>query len=227
MLNDFKNKVDFLIRNKTKFSRKNFIEKNHELIKRNRLENLYTKDILEKSFEKNSKDFIKILDIGSKNWFYVKGEWEFFSDFCENFELHGVEIDAFRLYANLYNRFEVAKYHTRDLKNAKYFAQDLLSINEKYDYIIWFLPFVFIEPHTYWGLPKKLFNPEKLFKHAYEILKDDGQMLIVNQGEDEAKEQKNILEKHKVNYTDLGEIDSRYFKYKNKRFGYLIKKNYN
>ena len=48
MFTDFKNTIDFFIRNKTKFSRKNFVEKDKNLIERNIRENDYYRDILEK-----------------------------------------------------------------------------------------------------------------------------------------------------------------------------------
>ena len=37
---------------------------------------------------------MRILDIGSKNWFYATGEYRFFDEFCKDFILDGVEIDA-------------------------------------------------------------------------------------------------------------------------------------
>ena len=129
---NIKNSIDFFIRSKTKFSRKNFVEKDEKLLFRNYLENLYTYDIA------------KILDIGSKNWFYAKGEYSFFKSFVQTPCLDGVEIDAFRLYSNLYSRYESAKFYTKNLKNTNYIAGDLLSISDTYDYIIWFLPFVTI-----------------------------------------------------------------------------------
>ena len=224
MFEDLKNTFDFFIRNKTKFSRKNFVEKNPKLIERNRLENLYTTDILEKHFSKISKQTINVLDIGCKNWFYAKGEYEYFDSFCKNFLLDGIEIDAHRLYNNFFSRYEVAKYYTKDLKNTNYIADNLLNLNKKYDYIIWFLPFVVIEPHIYWGLPKKYFNPEKLLKHAYSLLNNGGEMLIINQGEEETKVQEKLLNEQNIKYTFLGNITSEHFEYKNKRYGFLIKK---
>ena len=224
MLEDLKNQFDFFLRNKFKFSRKNFVEKNKVLIERNIQENLYTKDILERYFEKRNAQNTKALDIGCKNWFYAKGEHDFFDGFCNNFSLNGVEIDAYRLYTNFYNRYEVAKYYTNGLKNTKYIADNLLNINENYDYIIWFLPFVLVEPHLFWGLPKKYFYPQKLLLHAYGLLNQNGQLLIINQGEEEAKAQESMLEKLGIKYTFLGEIKSDYFEYKYKRFGFLISK---
>ena len=80
---NIKNGIDFFIRNKTKFSRKNFVEKDEKLLFRNYLENLYTYDILEQCLKKYPSDTAKILDIGSKNWFYAKGEYSFFKSFVQ------------------------------------------------------------------------------------------------------------------------------------------------
>lgn len=224
MLEELKNNIDFFIRNSTRFSRKKFVEKNPRLIERNRLENLYTKDILSKCFTKKYiENPICILDIGSKNWFYAKGEYDFFKEISSNIKLDGVELDAYRLYSNFYSREEVAKYYIKGI-NANYISGNLLDISEKYDYIVWILPFVLPEPHSYWGLPKKYFYPEKLLAHAYSLLKTSGEMLIINQGAEEANAQKQLLEMQKINYCELGEIKSKYFDYKYTRYGFLIKK---
>ena len=224
MFQDLRNSIDFFIRNKTRFSRKNFEETNPDLLDRNYKENLYTKDVLSKYFEKQSLTSARILDIGCKNWFYAKGEYNYFSEFLKDFEMEGVEIDAYRLYSNFYSRYEVAKYHIKDLKNVRYIADDLLNLNKKYEYIVWFLPFMLIEPLIYWGLPRKFFCPEKLLLHAYNLLNVTGQMLIINQGKEEFEFQKKILKNLGIPYQDLGEIKSEYFEYKNKRFGVLVKK---
>ena len=223
MFDDLRNCFDFYLRNRFRFSRKNFVEKNKDLIERNEAENLYTKEVLNQAFSKQNGS-LKILDVGCKNWFYAKGEYEFFASFCDEFQLDGVEIDAFRLYSNFYNRYEVAKYYTKGLRNTNYIAGDLLDLKTKYHYIIWFLPFVLIEPLKAWGLPKKYFCPEVLLKHAYHLLDENGQMLIINQGEKEFEVQKQLLEDLGINYKDLGEIKNRFFEYKNKRFGVLIQK---
>ena len=223
MLTDLRNKVDFFLRNKTRFSRKGFEEKDSELIERNGLENLYTKDILTKYFSQIPKKSVEVLDIGCKNWFYVKGEYDFFKGFSEEVFLDGVELDAYRLYSNFYTRYEVAKFYTKGLQNTNYIAGNLLDIDKKYDYIVWFLPFVIQEPHEYWGLPKKYFYPETLLVHAYNLLKDKGEMLIINQGEEEAKAQINLLENAKINYKSLGLVESDFYEYNYQRYGFLIK----
>ena len=224
MFNDLKNQIDFFIRNKTKFSRKNFQEKNLINLEHNRLEILYTKNFLEIFFEKKSNDFARILDIGCKNWFYAQAEHEFFSSFCNEIILDGVELDPYRLYTNFYSRYEVAKFYTKNLINTNYITGNLLDINGEYDYIVWILPFVSITPHKYWGLPKKYFMPEKLLAHAYSLLKENGQMLIINQGETEAKIQKQYFTKLELNYKEMGLVPNEFVEYKHKRYAFLLKK---
>ena len=224
MFDDLRNNIDFFIRNKTKLSRKNFVETDVELLKRNELENLYTKDVLNQFLDKTSRKQAQVLDIGCKNWFYAKGEYDYFANFAKDFILDGVELDAYRLYSNFYNRYEVAQSHIKDLKNVNYIVGNLLDINERYDYIIWFLPFVLKEPHKLWGLPEKYFYPEKLLKHAYNLLNNNGQMLIINQGDLEAETQKILFEKLNIKYSDLGEVTSKAFQYKHKRFAFIVKK---
>ncbi len=225
MFTDLKNSIDFYIRNKTKFSRKNFVEKNKVLLERNLLENLYTKDILKQYLVPKRQQKIRILDIGCKNWFYARGEFDFFHEFAESIDMDGVEIDAYRLYSNFYSRYEVAKYHIKGLDGANYIAGDLLNLNKKYDYIIWFLPFVIKEPHIYWGLPNRYFYPEKLLNHAYSLLDKSGEMLIINQGKEETSIQKSLLEELKIPYTELGNVKSKHLEYAYDRYGFLVKKN--
>lgn len=224
MIENIKNNIDFFIRQNTKFSRKNFVEKNEETLLINYLENLYVFDILDRFFSKTNKDFVSVLDIGSKNWSYSRGEHAFFDSFCSNFSLIGVEIDAYRLYSNFYTRYEVSKFYIKNLKNAQYIAGNLLEIKNSYDYIIWILPFVLERPLKFWGLPERFFMPESLFLHAYSLMKDEGQMLIVNQGEKERIAQKCLIEKLNIPYEELGLIHSEFLEYKNERYGYLIRK---
>ena len=224
---DFKNSIDFFLRSNIRLSRKNFEEKNKSILERNHQENEYTYDILARYFKPVEKQSISVLDIGCKNWFYARGEYKFFESFCSDIKFDGVELDAYRLYSNFYNRYETAKYYTRGLKNTHYIVGNLLDIKNKYDYILWFLPFVIEEPLVKWNLPKKFFCPEKLLAHAYSLLQVGGQMLIINQGEIEAIAQKKLLEELNIPYKYLGEVKSQYFMYKNQRFGFLIEKSYN
>lgn len=191
--------------------------------RQNYLENLYPIDLLEKYLDINSKENLKVLDIGCKNWFYAKGEYFYFKKYCEKLNLDGIEIDANRLYSNFYSRAEVAKFHIKDLQDAKYIEKNFLSLNEKYDYIIWILPFVVEGPLLKWGLPKKYFQPEKMLLHAYNSLNKGGKIFIINQGEAEYKAQKALCKKLNISCEQIGEIKSDFINYQNPRYLMLIK----
>ena len=97
-----------------------------------------------------------------------------------------------------------------------------MNISDKYDYIIWLLPFVTPYPLEQWGLPKNYFMPQRLLEHACEILKKE--MLIVNQGEQEAKIQQTLIDRTGLKYKFLGEIKSSIEIFKNPRYGFLVSK---
>ena len=235
---NLKNNFDFSLRKNFSFSRKNYFEspenledintfglgKKYDLnlfqpsTRYNYKLNLYFLNVFDKYLSKNSFKNLSILDIGSKNWEYVKSEYLFFKSVCNDFILDGIELDSFRLNSRLFNRAEVAKFHTKDLLNANYISGDLLNHDKKYDRIIWILPFVTKYPLIRWGLPLKYFNPEKMLLHAYNLLNKDGEMLIINQGEEEYSIQQGLLSDLNIEYISLGEIEDKLKLFKNKRF---------
>ena len=217
MLNNLKNNIDFFIREKTKFSRKNY-----KLKDKNNPESNYVRSLLTKYFPIDYHSNLSVLDIGSKNWSYVLGEYDYFKSKTDTLLLDGVELDAYRLYSNFYSRYEVAQAYIKGLENVNYYPENLLNIKTKYDYIIWLLPFVTEYPFTIWGLPKKFFIPQILLKHAYSLLKN--QMLIINQTHEEYEIQENLLKSVDIKYEKLGEIIIDNSPYVNKRFGFIINK---
>lgn len=243
-----KNHFDFFLRQKISFSRKNYVEKNEpksdlpeqekvlfenydlaylksNSTRQNYLENLYIIEVLERYLPLEKKDVLKVLDIGCKNWFYAKGEYAFFKKHCENLVLEGIELDCNRLYYNFYSRAEAAKFHIKNLPNVKYLCGDFLEINaengQKYDYLIWILPFVFEEPLLKWGLPLTYFQPEKMLLHAKSLVKEDGIILVINQGEGEYKVQTELCDKFNIRYKSLGKINNSYLNYPS-RYAILI-----
>ncbi len=247
---NLRNSIDFLLRQHVHISRKNYKENNEDknsldftkseleleslLLNKynfyyyknnstipNYCQNLYILNLLDKYLSPVKNEKFSILDVGSKNWYYVQAEYSYFKKYCNELNLDGVEIDAYRLYSNFYNRFEVAKYYINNLQGVNYIPNDVMNINKQYDYIIWILPFVLIEPHRFWGLPDRYFNPEKLFEHVYLLLKKNGKMLIINQGEEEFNTQKNIMSGLK--YESLL-LDNMFYKYKHERYLSIIEK---
>lgn len=250
---NIKNIIDFSLRQKIKISRKNYSEKNESkegllesqdeinkekylydkynlnslktsTTQHNYLENLYLLNLLDEYLNIDFSERLNILDIGSKNWSYAKSEYLFFNEYCENLILNGIELDANRLYSNLYSRKEVAKFHIKDLKNTTYVAGDFLKHNQKYDYIIWILPFVLEYPLFKWGLPHSHFKPEEMLKHAYNLLNTNGQMLIVNQEEQEYETQKNLYSASNIKFKDIGLIKNVFTIYSKERYLTLIQK---
>lgn len=194
----------------------NFLKSNSSV--QNYLENLYLIDILDKYLQPKTKEELKILDIGCKNWYYASSEYAFFKKFCDKLQLDGIEIDANRMYTNFFTRKEVAKFYTNNLEGCTYIEGDFLKHNEKYDYIVWILPFVAEEPLLKWGLPLEHFKPEQMLKHAYESLNDGGTLLVFNQGEIEFDVQKGLYKKLNLSYTPIGEVKSEFFNYNIARY---------
>ena len=239
-MSDLKNIFDFYIRQKTKFSRKNYSPKAQNVLgilppseydltilktditKQHCLENLYILDILDKYFRVYPKEDLKVLDIGSKNWNYAKGEYIFFNRHCHHLEMTGIELDAYRLCWNLYSRYEIARYNIKYLPFTYYIADDFLNLEDKFDYITWFMPFITANPHKKWGLPMKYFQPEKMLMHAHESLNDGGAIFVVNQGEAEYWLQKKLCEDLGIPYKEIGLIESEHSLYKLPRYAMLI-----
>ena len=252
-LENIKNIIDFKIRKSTKFSRKNYSEKNEpkytifktleELERENQLlekynliefknnstksnyfENLYYLDILDKYLKVEFQGILNVLDIGSKNWSYVKSEYFFFQKKCNKLILDGIELDSHRLYPNLYSRKEVANFHIKHLPNTTYIENDFLKNNKKYDYIIWILPFIKKYPHLKWGLPLEYFKPNEMLQHAYSSLNENGQILIINQGKEEFEIQKQLCKTLKINIREEHKIETTFKHFKMERYIINIKK---
>ncbi len=176
-------------------------------------ENMYTLKLLEDTFKDVDFDWSKkdlnILDIGSKNFSYAVSLHAFFTQFHQKssknrtIHLDGVEIDPYRIMADLHSRYDYAQYYIRNLANTRYLPMNFLDLKEKrYDCITWFLPFVAKEPLISWGLPLKFYLPKRLAEHAYEILNHQGIIIIVNQTEREKNIQLKILHDLGLNYIE-------------------------
>lgn len=239
-MSELKNQFDYYLRNKTKFSRKNYSPKpqnvsdfffnpnydttilQKDITRINCQENLYMLDILDKYLRVYPSEELKVLDIGSKNWSYAKGEYIFFKHYCHHLELTGVELDAYRLCWNFFSRYEIAKYNIKYLPFTRYLDEDFMNIEGQFDYITWFLPFVGKYQHSRWGLPMKYFRPKEMLLHAKNCLKDGGLMFIVNQGESEFWLQKQLCEDLGLKYKEIGAICSNFSFYKLPHYALIV-----
>jgi len=212
---------------------KEYLEKYHlQRLKDNSKKRIYLENLSIIEFfesylnleEANSE--IKILDIGSKNWFYAEGEYKFFkyNSFEKAISLTGIEIDAYRLYMDLHTRSDYASYYISNLNNVEYIAGDFMSHQGSYDYMTWFFPFVTEEPLLNWGLPLKFFRPQNMLKHAYSLLKPNGILIIVNQGKKEYIEQEKLLTKLNIPYSKEGSFESIFLDFSFERYVTVIHK---
>lgn len=252
-LSNIKNELDFFLKNTLKFSKNNYTEnlrsekqfyfqdeqketENYLLKKyplneyknsintKTYIQNIYMLSILDQYFPQENHESIKILDLGAKNFVYLFALASFFSQQATDIKIKGIEIDANKLDANFYSRKEIANYYTAKVKNAEYVCEDFLNNQEKFDIIIWILPFLFKNPLLKWGLPLKFFCPEKMLTHAYESLDANGKIFIINQGEDEYLEQIRLCNNFGIKYELLGEIKSIFNPFEKQFFGLIIKK---
>lgn len=180
-------------------------------------ENLYILDLLAQHLPQQSLTG-KGLDIGCRNFShlpalsaFLPGAWD------------GVELDAYARYWSGHTRRACGEWIAQQRPHCHYIAGSLLDVHDRYDVIVWVLPFVLAEPLRRWGLPERYFQPAALLRHALGLLKPEGEMFIVNQGEFEADEQRRLLAEAGIPFNELGELHSVFSPFRNQRFGWLIK----
>lgn len=187
------------------------------------IENLYLLDVLDQHVShspmSNSPNNGTGLDIGCRNFSHLPALSAFAP--CP---WHGVELDANARYWNGYTRCAYGKWMAKQREGCSYIPGSLLEIKGNYSYIVWILPFVFPQPLEQWGLPSRFFQPLELLHQAWKLLSDDGVMLIVNQGEQEAEEQQKLFTTLGIKAKSLGEVSSLFSPFSKVRYGWEIRK---
>lgn len=171
--------------------------------RRNYRENLYLLDLLDAAWEAAGPPLPappRVLDVGVKNWYYVRALHRFLAragraagEPDRPVDLTGLELDPYRVYADLYSRYDYARWHMRGLAGCRYLAGDFLDHGERYDLVLLLFPFVLERPLLEWGLPLAHFQPRRFLAHALARLVPGGALLVVNQGPEEAREQLELL----------------------------------
>ena len=80
-----------------------------------------------------------------------------------------VELDAHRRYLDLSTRRAHGERLARAFPGCRYMAGSVEDITERYALVTWFLPFVHEGPLRAWGLPRRFFAPERLFRHVVDL----------------------------------------------------------
>jgi SAM-dependent methyltransferase len=192
----------------------------------NYLENLYYLSLLEQAFaslQSNLPDSILAADIGVSHWFYVQALAAFYKWFKSSskpraIHLYGYETDAYRVYANLYARYDFARVHMQGLEEVEFFPKKFSPLRERYDVITLFFPFIFLKDHLTWGLPHTHFSPDSLLQEAWTSLKHGGTLLIVNQGKEEFEKQTELLARRSIPATSSFLFQSIFYRYDTERY---------
>lgn len=163
-------------------------------------ENLFYLDVLERAFDTIPTVFppvIDAVDIGPSDWFYIQALFAFLKWWRvpsgREIHLSGYEIDAHKGYGDGYTRQDHAVANIRDLKGIRYLPQRFEVKKRAFDFGAMFFPFLFLEDHLAWGLFRSAFSPLKLLSEVWASLKDSGVLLIVNQGLEEYRTQRELF----------------------------------
>ncbi len=164
-------------------------------------ESLYYLALLEEALTRGRiklKEEITCADIGPSDWFYVQALYALLRWYdtpkARTVTLHGFERDAFRVYADFYSRYDHALSHLAGLQGVTYFPHPFEAKPKQYDLIFLLFPFVFLEDHLRWGLPKSIFDPVALLNAVWQSLKGDGGLVIANQGRAEHEVQQRLMQ---------------------------------
>ncbi len=178
--------------------------------------NLYVLDVLDRYLPRVAGGG-RCLDIGAAAWSYLPAlvSWS-------HLPWDGVELDAHRRYWTLATRRAHAEYMCRICPACRYRPGSLLDVHGRYRGITWFLPFVRPAPLAAARLPARFFQPQALLAHALTLLALGGQLLIVNQGEEEAAAQSALLTALGRPAIALGELTSVLSPFTQPRYGWLV-----
>ena len=140
---------------------------------------------------------ISAADIGPSDWFYVHAlhallKWWGTPD-GRAVHLTAYEADAYRICSELFSRYDLAHGYMRGLEGVEYVPRKFARQPDQFDVVTMLFPFVFVGDHLQWGLPLGRFNPVALLRDAWASLRPGGILLIVNQGEDEHRDQRDML----------------------------------
>jgi hypothetical protein len=192
--------------------------------------NLYYLDLFQTTFEKLKLSLpqqINVVDVGPSDWFYVAALVNFLRYYQlpegRDLNLSGYEIDPYRVYDNFHARHNIASYRINPFDCVQYYKEPFSASTDTYDLVLQCFPFLFLKDHLSWGLPKSLFNPRKLLADVAVSLKKNGLLLIINQGKEENRLQKELLEETQLSILTEFVFTSAYKKYSHEHYMLVVK----
>ncbi|MFC4100583.1 hypothetical protein [Paenibacillus xanthanilyticus] len=170
---------------------------------------------------------LRIVDVGSRTFYYAPALFRFFRRHYEVESLTGIELDAYRRYPNGFTAYDYAQAYLRELNEPdviRYEAVDFMRAEAAYNVCTLFLPFVTPDPLLHWGLPLATFQPARLIEHAYRQLEQPGVLIVTNKGAEEQQSLHRLLREAGIPFEDRGPFTSAFYAYDVPRYVTLVVK---
>ncbi|MBI3359445.1 MAG: hypothetical protein HY037_07720 [Nitrospirae bacterium] len=123
---------------------------------------------------------LTVADIGARNFAFAPILDEHFKAIGLQAIIHGIEMDAYRRLINFHTRADYGHYYAKSIASGQYHPIDFLTWNQPLQIGFLLNPFVTREALLAWGLPLSLLKPEKIFHHAYSLLRPQNGVLVLS-----------------------------------------------
>jgi len=123
---------------------------------------------------------LTIADIGARNFAFAQVLDEHFKALGYQAAIHGIEMDAYRRMINFHTRADYGNYYAKSIRSGQFHPIDFLMWQKPLQIGFLLNPFVAREALLSWGLPLSSLQPEKIFHHAYSLLKPQNGVLILS-----------------------------------------------
>lgn len=156
-------------------------------------DNLYLLDALEtvtRGLSPPQPGSLRAVDVGAQSWTYVVALQRFLSRWGSPggrpLSLTGVEVDGWVVLRDLRSRHDHGVAHARSTGDdgVRYEVGDFAASKEQdLDVVTIFYPFLTRYALLQWGLPLRLYAPDRLIRRAFEALRPGGTLIVFNQTE--------------------------------------------
>jgi hypothetical protein len=166
-------------------------------------ENVYLLDLLDRHVDAGllgQQLAVRAVDVGSKDFRYASALARWLqrsgAETPREVSLTGIELDGHPIYADLHARKDHGEAYAREVDGAdvRYAVKDFLAHAEgEVDVVFLFFPFVLEYALLRWGLPRSFFLPARIVRHAHEMLRRGGLVVVMNHTEAERRRQVELL----------------------------------
>lgn len=163
-------------------------------------------------------DPLAAVDVGTSDWFYVRGLHAVLAHGGRHVTLDGLEVDPWRVYRDGYSRLDHALAHIGPLAGVNFLPGDACSYDRPVTLAFMFYPFLFRPDLVGWGLPRRMLRPASLLAHVAGRLVPGGWLIVTNLSEAEREAQHRLLEEAGLEIVWWAEHASALWQYDSPRF---------